>query len=197
MKLRTGMLLVVLGVVSSQIAHAQCSSVAKKTSFGRRAFSNRGEYSLASYASAGLQTDDERGEQREQEAEPLVGLWKVDFTDESHKYSDKAYIAFHSDFTEFQNSERTPSTGAVCQGVWERTGHSTYRVNHYALGYADNVNLTNVIRIREYIKVDHSQKSFSGEFIEDIYDTEHNLLVELRGPISGKRVTIDSDIDSQ
>lgn len=199
MNLRTGMLLVVLGAMSSQIAVAQCGSVAKKTSFQTRAFAYRGGFSLASYARPGSQTSSEADEDDRsgQGLEPLVGLWKVSMVDESHNYSDKSYIAFHSDFTEFQNSERTPSTGAVCQGVWEKTGRSTYRVNHYALGYADNVNLTNVIRIRESIRVDRSRKTFSGEFIEDIYDTAHHFIVEFKGPMTGTRVTIDSDIDSQ
>ena len=194
MKLKTVMLLVVLGVASSQIAIAQCGSVAKKTSFGAQPFENYGAIRLASYTGAGFQSDDEWGEQG---PEALVGLWKVSFVDAKMNFSDTSYVTYHSDFTEFQNSERTPSTGAVCQGVWKKTGRSTYKVNHYALGYGDNVNLTNVIRIREFITVDRSRNSFTGEFIQDVYDTAHNFIVEFKGPITGKRVTIDSDIDSQ
>lgn len=195
MKLRIGMLLGLLGALSSQMVFAQCGSVrAKKTSFQSPAFEFHGALKSVAYGASGLQSTDDW---RKREAEPLVGLWKVSFVDSSQNYSDNSYITYHSDFTEFQNSERVPSTGAVCQGVWERTGRSTYRVNHYALGYADNMNLTNVIRIREYITMEDSGTRFSGTFIEDVYDTAHRFIVEFKGPMTGKRVMIDSEIDSQ
>ena len=194
MKFRVGMLLLVLGAASSQMIHAQCGIVPKKTSFGTHGLGFQGGSRTVSYTRPGFQLVSDWGEER---VGPLVGLWKVSFVDASQNYSDISYISYHSDFTEFQNSERVPATGAVCQGVWERTGRFTFRVNHYALAYGDSQNLTNVIRIRESITVDESGKTFTGDFVQDVYDTAHHLLATFKGPMTGKRVTIDSDIDSQ
>lgn len=194
MKFKVGVLILVLCGASSQMTHAQCGIVPKKTTFGTLQPAYRGGLRTVSYTAPGLRLVTDWDEERQ---EPLVGLWRVSFTDPSQNYSDTAYIAYHSDFTEFQNSERVPSTGAICQGVWERTGRFTYRVNHYALAYGDSQNLTNVIRIREYITVNEARKTFTGEFIQDVYDTAHHLLATLKGTMTGKRVTIDSDIDSQ
>jgi hypothetical protein len=176
------------------MTHAQCGIVPKKTTFVTPQTAHHGGLRTVSYTGPGLRLVTEWDEERQ---EPLVGLWRVSFTDPSQNYSDTAYIAYHSDFTEFQNSERVPSIGAICQGVWERTGRFTYRVNHYALAYGDSQKLTNVIRIREYITMNEPRKTFTGEFIQDVYDTAHHLLATFKGPMTGKRVTIDSDIDSQ
>ncbi len=189
----------VLGVVSSQNAAAQCGGMATKASFSSRALmfqgSVRGSVKTAGYVEdRSTQWGEERGENG---LEPIVGLWKIEFVDQSKNYIDKGYAAWHSDFTEFQNSERTPSTGAVCQGVWEKVGRSTYRLNHFALAYGDSFNLTNIIQIREEVTVDKSRRNFTGTFTTKVYDTSHNLLVTFRGPITGKRVTIDSGIESQ
>ncbi len=187
-KLLLGVLSVsMLGILAGPAAVAQCGAPAKKAAFHANSLANRGSFQLASL-----------NEDRDQDdLEPIVGLWKIAFVDKSKGYTDTGYAAWHSDFTEFQNSQRTPSTGAVCQGVWEKVGRFTYRLNHFAMAYADNVNLTNIIRIREEVTVDKSQKTFSGTFTTDVYDTQHNLIVEFQGPITGTRVTIDSSIDSQ
>ncbi len=196
--LKTTLSLVTLSLLSllcTNTTLAQCGGAFKKTSAAPRAAMLRGGLLPVAYPQNDL---DKWGDERDENGlEPIVGLWKVVFTDADKNYTDTAYVTWHSDFTEFQNSERAPSTGAVCQGVWKKVGRSTYRLNHYALAYGDNVNLTNVIRIREEVTVDPSHKNFAGVFITDIYDTSHNLLVEFKGPITGKRVTVNSDIDSQ
>ena len=179
---------------SSHVATAQCGAPAKKIGF-RSPSLRSGLFKLASF------NEDERerwGDDRDGFGlEPIVGLWKISFVDKDKDYTDTGYAAWHSDFTEFQNSEKAPSSGAVCQGVWEKTGRRTYRLNHYALGYQDNVTLSNIVRIREEVVVEESGKRFTGLFITDVYDKNHNLLVEFKGPITGKRITIDSEIDSQ
>ncbi len=89
-----------------------------------------------------------------------MGLWKMDFEDPADKYSDKGYSVWHSDHTEFLNSPRPPSVGAVCQGVWEKVGHSTYKLNHFALGYGDGVNLTSVYQFKLLVTLERSWNSF-------------------------------------
>ena len=190
-----GLVAVVLfAVATSHLAAAQCGAPAKKIVF--RSPSLRG--GLLKLASLNGDERDHWGDDRDRFGlEPIVGLWKISFVDKDKDYTDTGYAAWHSDFTEFQNSEKAPSTGAVCQGVWEKAGRRTYRLNHYALGYEDNVTLSNIVRIREEVVVEESGKHFTGVFVTDVYDKSHNLLVEFKGPITGKRITIDSGIDSQ
>ena len=185
--------LILIPAASGPLAKAQCGGIAKKASFTSSPFLGAAHFKTAAFIGAARDKDD----WREPSLEPIVGLWKISFVDKAKSYSDSGYAAWHSDFTEFQNSERTPSTGAVCQGVWEKVAPRTFRLNHFALAYGDSVNLTNVIRIREQVVVDPSGDRFNGTFITDVYDTNHNFLVEYAGPITGSRVTIDSGIDSQ
>lgn len=176
-----------LGVMAGTAAVAQCGVPAQKVAFHLNSGVSGGSFQLASF-------HDDRDQD---DLESIVGLWKIAFVDKSKGYTDTGYAAWHSDFTEFQNSQLTPSTGAVCQGVWKKVGRFTYRLNHFAMAYADNVNLTNIVRIREEVTVDASRKTFHGTFTTDVYDTQHNLVVEFNGPITGTRVTIDSGIDTQ
>ena len=115
--------------------------------------------------------------------EPIVGLWKQVLSDPAQNYGDKGYTTWHSDHTEFLNSERTPSTGAVCQGVWAKVGHSQYRLNHFALAFGDDVHLTNVIQIRELVTVDPSRNVYRGRFTVTIYDTQHTQLAQYKGEV--------------
>ncbi len=183
--------------VAAPAVHAQCGVKAKKTSFAGQPFLQGGQLIPASLPQAA--EEQWSGPGGRFGLEPIVGLWKVSIMDKSKNYSDTSYVVWHSDFTEFENSERVPSTGAVCQGVWEKIGRSTYRLNHFAIGYADSLNLTNIIRIQEQVTVDKSGQSYSGTFVEDVCDTSHNCPANLRftGPVSAKRVTLDSDINSQ
>ena len=73
--------------------------------------------------------------------DPIVGFWKVTFTAEGNKEGppddtpiDSAYVQWHSDGTEIMNSGRPPQNGNFCLGVWEKTGKSRYKLNHFALG---------------------------------------------------------------
>ena len=184
--------LILVPALSATLASAQCGAPAIKASFNTSPFVAGAHFKTAAF----LKTND-HDDWREASLEPIVGLWKISFIDKAASYSDTGYAAWHSDFTEFQNSERTPSTGAVCQGVWEKIAPRTYKLNHYALAYGDSVNLTNVIRIREQVVVSPGGDKFTGTFITDIYDTNHNFLVEYAGPITGTRITIDSGIDTQ
>ena len=191
------LLTVVFCLCASSLANAQCGSPAKKTSLNSQPL-RHGRYLKTASFTTDDQDRDRWGDDRDKSGlEPIVGLWKISFVDKDKDYTDTGYAAWHSDFTEFQNSEKAPSTGAVCQGVWEKSGRRTYRLNHYALGYTDGVTLSNIVRIREEVVVNESGNKFSGVFITDVYDTNHNLLVEFKGPITGKRVTMDSGIDSQ
>jgi len=73
---------------------------------------------------------------------PIVGLWKFIFTAKGNTNGipdgapiDQGYVQLHGDGTELMNSFRAPTTGQFCMGVWEQIGHSSYKINHFALGW--------------------------------------------------------------
>lgn len=198
--------------VSGPQAAAQCGGLVKKTSFLTHpslSAGTAGAYRLASYNDRDF---DRWGDERDENGlEPIVGLWHVDMEDKAMGYADKGYVAWHSDHTEFFNSTKAPGTGAVCQGVWEKIGRSTYQLNHFALGYNGTVAPNNqgttapdetepaqIVNIKETVIVGPNHKHFHGTFTVDVYTyTDHKLLVTFRGPITAERVTIDSPISSQ
>ena len=76
----------------------------------------------------------------------IVGMWSFQLISEGNttrnpSIADGAqlnfgYIQFHSDNTEIQNAgARSPAQQNFCLGVWQKTGHNTYQVNHFALNY--------------------------------------------------------------
>ena len=175
---------------------AQCGAVAKHAAYSLHTGAANARFQLA----AGVPQQEAQGELSREPTvrESIVGLWKMDFEDPADNYSDKGYQVWHGDHTEFMNSTRTPSVGAVCQGVWERVDESTFRLNHFALGYGDGVHLTLVYRIRELVTVDRSGDRISGTFSIEAFDpTTHAAQGTLRGTLTGARVKIDTGIDSQ
>ena len=167
-------------------ASAQCGAVAKHVSYPMA--QNAGHFQLAGAAQ----------DSGEPALDPIVGLWKMDFEDQAAKYSDRGYSVWHSDHTEFMNSTRTPAVGAVCQGVWTKVSGSTYRLNHFALGYADGVNLTSVYQFQLLVTMNGSGNGFYGTFsIEAFNPKTHAPQGTLKGTVTGERVTIDTTIDSQ
>jgi hypothetical protein len=130
--------------------------------------------------------------------DPMVGFWYVTFTsDDAGMFFDWGYTQFHSDGTEILNSGTGP--GKFCLGVWKRTGHLHYRVNHFPIPY-DNQTLIGIIQIREEIKVSGDHNSFTGRFTFGIYDSSGNLLEAPNGPglvhgnLEGHRITVDTPV---
>lgn len=124
----------------------------------------------------------------------IVGMWKVSFTaTDGSGYTDFGYSQWHSDGTEFLNSgSRAPATQNFCLGVWERTGESTYRLNHFALSYdATTGALANKVNIREEVRVSAEGHAFSGTFTITLYDpTGTTPEAHIQGKITGTRVTV-------
>jgi hypothetical protein len=70
-----------------------------------------------------------------------VGFWKIKFVSEGSSgipdgtVIDNGLAQWHSDGTEIMNSSRPPATGNFCLGVWQKSGPSSYKLNHFALAY--------------------------------------------------------------
>lgn len=129
---------------------------------------------------------------------PIVGLWKFSFISEGNPgipdgtVIDAGYATWHSDGTEIMNSGRAPMTGSFCMGVWRQTKFATYKLNHYALSWdPTGMNLIGPANVREKVTVAQGNKTYSGTFTLDQYDTNGNLLVHLAGNVSAQRITAD------
>ena len=115
---RVGLLFPVAGLLlSMSLSHAalaQCGGLAKHIAYPMPSGSGGVRFQLA----AATQTPDASSDEERwaHGMEPIVGMWKMDFEDPAHGYSDKGYSVWHSDHTEFMNSTRPPSVGAVCEG---------------------------------------------------------------------------------
>jgi len=130
----------------------------------------------------------------------IVGFWHVVFTSEGTTNPpipdgavvDNGFAQWHSDQTEIMNSSRPPATGNFCLGVWEKTGRSTYVLNHFALSFNPDGSMMGPANIRESLTLSADGRSYSGTFSIDQYDTHLNLLAHIVGNIAATRVTIDT-----
>jgi hypothetical protein len=157
----------------------------------------RGHFRLASLV---MVSGRERISDDNSDSAGIVGLWKVKFTSKGNTGIgipdgapiDDGYATWHSDGTEIMNSGRVPKTGSFCMGVWKQTGRSSYKLNHFALSWdPTGTTLIGPANIREEIVLDGNEKSYSGTFTIDQYDTEGHLLVHISGVVSAQRITAD------
>jgi hypothetical protein len=119
---------------------------------------------------------------------PIVGMWSVRLT-AGDTLVDFGYSQWHGDGTEIMNSGgRAPATANFCLGVWKRTGHATYHLNHIALGYENNL-LVSRINVLEDVTLAPGGNTFSGTFTIDAYDPNSNALQgHVAGNITGERI---------
>src|ERR1700722_1288370 len=107
----------------------------------------------------------------------IVGMWSFQFIsmgNTTHNPSipdgaqlDFGYNQWHSDGTEILNSGgRSPAQENFCLGVWQKTGHATYQLNHFALNYdpATGIMLGR-ISVVETVTLSAGGTGYSGTFI--------------------------------
>jgi len=130
----------------------------------------------------------------------IVGFWHVKFVSEGTPGIpdgtpiDNGFSQWHSDGTEILNSSRPPATSNFCLGVWEKTGHHTYKLNHFALSSDLSGKLIGPANIREEVTLDASGNRYTGTFTIDQFDLAGNTLAHISGNISGTRITVDTTI---
>jgi hypothetical protein len=135
---------------------------------------------------------------------PLVGMWNFQFISEGNTTHNPSiadgtqlnwgYNQFHSDETEILNSgARMPAQENFCLGVWQKTGHATYQVNHFALNYNPTTGgLVGKILVVETLTVSPGGTAFSGTFVETVFDINGNKTDHLTGQVTGQRITTDT-----
>jgi hypothetical protein len=140
--------------------------------------------------------------------DPIVGMWHATFTAEGNNPGppdntpiDNALVTWHSDGTELMNSARPPQDGNFCMGVWKRTGHNHYKLNHFAWLGNDTENAPSGIgnpagptRFFEQITLSPDGKHYTGHFTLDAYDTSGNQLVHIAGVVLGTRIDLDTSV---
>jgi hypothetical protein len=140
--------------------------------------------------------------------DPIVGMWHVTFTAEGNNPGppdgtpiDNALVTWHSDGTELMNSARPPQDGDFCMGVWEKSGHNLYRLNHFAWLANDIANApsgvgnpTGPARLFERITLSPDGNQYSGKFTLDAFDTSGNRLAHIVGTVSATRITLHTTV---
>src|SRR4030095_3606699 len=143
--------------------------------------------------------------------EPIVGMWKLTLTAQGNTGPgappdgaplDIGFTQWHSERTEIINSGRPPQDGSICLGVWEKTGKSRYKFNHFATGY-DTANAPSGIgnptgpsHIVGDVMVSRDRRSYAGTFTLDAYDTSNTLIAHIVGVITATRITVHTPVSS-
>lgn len=123
---------------------------------------------------------------------PITGFWKIQLALPDGTVIDQGYATWHADGTEIINSSRPPISGNFCMGVWKRTGRSTYKLNHFAMGWdASGTNFVGPTNLKEEVVLDRSHNSYAGTFTVDQYDTNGNVIGHAAGQVTGHRITVD------
>jgi hypothetical protein len=141
------------------------------------------------------------GDNRADEGAGIVGFWRVTLTSKGNTglgipdgaQLDHGFAQWHSDGTEIMNSNRQPSTGSFCLGVWKKVGPSKYVLNHFAMGFDDTIHQS-YSNIREEVVLSQDGDSFSGTFTIAIYDLAGNPGPVITGEITGTRVKVTTTV---
>jgi hypothetical protein len=139
----------------------------------------------------------------------IVGFWHVTFTAKTSMGAaipdtviDDALSTWHDDGTETMNSGRPAQDGNFCLGVWKQTGHSSYKLNHFALGNQYVPGTPNGVvgdpagptQILESVRVDSDGKRFSGSFTLTATNTLGQPTQIFTGVITATRITLDTTV---
>jgi hypothetical protein len=183
---------ILFGTMSAPFAGAQCGYYGPK--MGSSTF-QRLQAPVNSRPGSLLLVSDDRSDN-----EGIVGFWKVSFVAEGNNPGppdgtpiDFGFQQWHSDGTEILNSGmRAPATGNFCLGVWKRTGHRTYKLNHFALSYDLSGNFTGPVNIREEVVLDRDGDSYSGNFSIEQFNPQGISQGGVIGRVTGTRITVDT-----
>jgi hypothetical protein len=135
----------------------------------------------------------------------IVGMWKTVFTSKgvsvvpgpplpSGTAFEWGYVQWHSDNTEFFNSgDRQPTSQNFCMGVWEQTGPTSYKLNHFAYNYDPTTSvLVGKVNIREQITLERVGNKYTGTFTIKGWDMSGNEIVNIAGTLEAARVTVNT-----
>jgi hypothetical protein len=136
---------------------------------------------------------------------PIVGLWAFKYVSEGNTgikdgtQIDGGNTLWFADGNELTYSAiRNPTTGATCLGVWERTGRSTYELNHVGNSWDPTVTApfggsSGPAFIRQHVTLASDAMSYTGTFEISQLENDGKTLAPgfpIKGKIEAVRVTI-------
>jgi hypothetical protein len=191
----------VLATVFASLANAQCVDlgVSKRGAPRLQNQSWTGKFSPGLFKLV-AEGETEASPADQDHHDPTVGFWRVDLISEGNSgitdgtVLDAGFTQWHSDGTEILNSSRAPATQSFWLGVWEKTGPSMYKLNHFPLSWNADGTLLGPANIREDITVSPDHDSYVGTFTLDQYNSGGNKLVHLAGRVKAKRITVNTSI---
>jgi hypothetical protein len=182
---------VLLGTIFASQAVAACPSDGRPAGVRPQSWQgpSRSEPSLLLVANH--KEDDDR----------IVGFWKVKFVSEGSAgipdgtVLDDGYAQWHSDGTEVTNSLLPPATGDTCYGVWQKTGPSSYTLNHFGLSWdANGTTFIGQAQVREDVVLNRRANRYEGTFSIEQFDPAGNLLFRIVGRVTARRITVNTTI---
>ena len=118
----------------------------------------------------------------------IVGLWKNAWV-VGGQIAFYSIAAWHSDGTEFDNVDLSPTEGNICQGVWESTGIGRVLEHHLGWWFDANGNPGGYFTLEQRIKMDRRGLTYSGPFDLKYYDNNGNPVNAVTGEMQAERFT--------
>jgi hypothetical protein len=190
------LLMIVAGAMLATNANAECLNIGK----------SRATIHHQSWQQSGAFQDGSLLMISDRDGDSIVGMWHVILTAKGNAEGppdgtplDNALAVWHSDKTEIMNSARPPQDGNFCMGVWEKTGRSTYKLNHFAWLGNDTANAPSGIgnpsgptHIVQNVILSRDGNHYEGTFAVDVYDTSNNVVAHVTGVLSATRITVNT-----
>lgn len=120
----------------------------------------------------------------------IVGLWNVQFIS-NNQVVDVAFDGWHEDGTEVLNDFTNPINGNVCLGVWEQISPRAFKLKHPSWYFDNSGNLLGTVIIHETVRLSADGNSYTGTYLDDVYDASGDLLARYSGKIAATRITVD------
>jgi hypothetical protein len=195
-KMIVAIVMILVGAMLAANANAECLNIQKRgATIHHQSWQGSGAFQDGSLLMISDRDDDS-----------IVGMWHVILTAKGNAEGppdgtplDNALAVWHSDKTEIMNSARPPQDGNFCMGVWEKTGRSTYKLNHFAWLGNDTANAPSGIgnpsgptHIVQNVILSRDRDHYSGTFAVDVYDTSNNVVAHVVGVLSATRITVNT-----
>ncbi|HEY1874757.1 MAG TPA: hypothetical protein VGG67_10175 [Steroidobacteraceae bacterium] len=117
----------------------------------------------------------------------IVGTWHVTYTTGGAP-GGEAFIQWHSDGTEWENINFPILGGNICMGSWKETDHNHVFRNHFGWLY-DTGALVGYFNETETDELSKDGNSYTGTNETKIYDLSGNMLADVTGTASAKRLS--------
>jgi hypothetical protein len=122
-------------------------------------------------------------------SQAIVGTWLVVYTpDGSSTPSGKAFIQWHSDFTEWENIDYPVLGGNICMGSWKPVDQSHVSRNHFGWLYNNKGDLEGDFNETETDELASDGRSYTGTNTTVLHFFSSGTSVTLTGSATASRL---------